>query len=63
LFDAAHRPDGLVMLACDERNNGTSTADLAVALISRWGISEPSPHEARDDAKFARRIWTQAPAG
>ena len=42
LFDAGHRPDGLVMPACHECNKGTSTADLAVALISRWNaVSTP----------------------
>jgi hypothetical protein len=51
LFDAAHRPDGLVMPACNECNKGTSTADLAVALISRWSTVS-SPQERQDHAKL-----------
>src|ERR1700747_540666 len=39
LFDNSHRPDGLVMPACEECNKGTSKADLAVALLSRWRSS------------------------
>lgn len=60
LFDAAHRPDGFVMPACVECNKGTSTADLAVALISRWG-DEGTPQEQLDHARFARRALKQAP--
>jgi hypothetical protein len=36
LFDGSHRPDKLVMPACGVCNSGTRTADLAVAMISRW---------------------------
>jgi hypothetical protein len=60
LFDAAHRPDGFVMPACKECNSGTSTADLAVALIARWGDAG-TPQEQLDHARFARRVLVQAP--
>jgi Molybdopterin oxidoreductase Fe4S4 domain/Molybdopterin oxidoreductase len=56
----AQRPDGLVMPACIECNNGTSTADLAVALISRWSAIS-TPQEQKDHAKFAHRVLKQAP--
>lgn len=61
MFDAAQRPDGLVMPACLECNNGTSTADLAVALISRWSAIS-TPQEQKDHAKFANRVLKQAPS-
>jgi len=61
LFDGAHRPDGFVMPACNECNKRTSTADLAVALISRWSAVS-SPQERQDHAKFAKRVLIQAPS-
>jgi hypothetical protein len=61
LFDRSHRPDGLVMPACSECNNGSSTADLAVALISRWN-SASTPQEQKDHARFAKRVLIQAPS-
>jgi hypothetical protein len=61
LFDASHRPDDLVMPACNECNKGTSTADLVVALISRWS-SVSTPQEQKDHAKLAKRILIQAPS-
>jgi hypothetical protein len=60
-LDAAHRPDGFVMPACEECNKGTSTADLAVALISRWGDAGTA-QEQLDHAKFAKRVLVQAPS-
>ena len=39
LFDRSHRPDKLVMPACDECNGGTSTADLVAAIVSRWNYN------------------------
>ena len=39
LFDRAHRPDKLVMPACDECNRGTSTADLIASIVSRWNYN------------------------
>lgn len=45
LFDGSHRPDKLVMPACKECNNGTSTADLTASIISRWQMTlSPSQH-------------------
>jgi hypothetical protein len=61
LFDAAHRPDGFVMPACSECNRGTSTADLTVALISRWGTAIGTLQEQEDHAKLAKRLLVQAP--
>jgi hypothetical protein len=37
MFDGSHRPDKLVMPACDECNRRTRTADLTAAIVSRWG--------------------------
>jgi hypothetical protein len=39
LFDGSHRPDKLVMPACDECNRKTSTADLVAAIVSRWNYN------------------------
>jgi hypothetical protein len=60
LFDGSHRPDKLVMPACDECNKGTSTADLVVSLVSRWS-HETSVQAQLDHARLAVRIRKQAP--
>lgn len=60
LFDRSHRPDGLIMPACDECNKGTSTADLAVALLSRWDY-DSSGQQQLDHAKLVKRARIQAP--
>lgn len=60
LFDNKFRPDKLVMPACKECNGGTATADLAVSMISRWGVQE-SEQSQRDHSKLAARIKHQAP--
>jgi hypothetical protein len=57
LFDGAHRPDKLVMPACKECNAGTSTADLLVAIVSRW----IAPPNNSDHARLASRLRRQAP--
>lgn len=36
LFNNSHRPDKLIMPACDDCNRRTSTADLTAAIVSRW---------------------------
>jgi hypothetical protein len=60
LFDNSHRPDKLVMPACDECNRGTSTADLTVAMVSRWNY-ESGPLERSDHTKLSARVRRQAP--
>jgi hypothetical protein len=60
LFDSSHRPDKLVMPACDECNRGTSTADLVAAVMSRWGY-DISVKEGRDHFKLVNRVRRQAP--
>src|SRR5262245_24554091 len=55
LFDGSYRPDRLVMPACGACNKGTSTADLTVALVSRWNYLSPE-QELQDHSKLARRI-------
>ena len=65
LFDGSHRPDRLVMPACDECNKGTSTADLVVSLASRWSHEEGSPQSKLDHARLQHEhgnklpIWSQ----
>jgi hypothetical protein len=49
LFDNRHRPEGLVVPACDDCNRGTSAADLTVAIVSRW--SYDFDHQERLDHK------------
>jgi len=60
MFDGSHRPDKLIMPACDECNRGTSTADLAASIISRWGYAL-SPKERVDHLALVHRIRKQAP--
>ena len=60
LFDRSYRPDKLVMPACAVCNKGTSTADLTVAIVSRWNYLS-SEQEDLDHSKLARRIRSQAP--
>jgi hypothetical protein len=60
LFDNSHRPDKLVMPACIECNKGTSTADLTVAMASRWAYDN-SLQEQADHRMLARRVKRQAP--
>ena len=57
LFENSHRPDKLVMPACADCNRGTSTADLAVAIVSRWDYHSPSS----DHAHLVARARVQAP--
>jgi hypothetical protein len=43
LFDNSHRPDGLVMPACEVCNDGTRSADLTASVVSRrrvWRVSK-----------------------
>jgi hypothetical protein len=61
LFDDSHRPDKLVMPVCAECNRGTSTADLAAAIIARWGHGPQSTARALDYTRLAAQIRTQAP--
>jgi hypothetical protein len=60
LFDNSHRPNKLVMPACDECNHDTSTADLVAAVISRCDYFS-SPQEHRDHQKLVLRLRKQAP--
>ena len=59
LFDGSHRPDRLVMPACDRCNRETSTADLAASLVSRWGDSG-APQHRKDHSRLAARLRRQA---
>jgi len=60
LFDESHRPDGLVMPACDACNRETSTADLVAAIISRWKY-QSDPRTFLDHRKLSAQIKKQAP--
>src|SRR5215470_2871174 len=60
LFDNSHRPDKLVMPACDECNRDTSTADLVAAVISRWNYLS-SQQENRDHQRLIPQVRRQAP--
>jgi hypothetical protein len=60
LFDQSHRPDKLVMPACDTCNRGTSKADLTASMVSRWNYN--SPHqEIEDHSRLANQVRIQAP--
>jgi len=60
LFDNKHRPDKLVMPACSECNRQTSTSDLVVSSVSRWG-AEHSHSVRTDHAKLSAQAKIQAP--
>src|SRR5437763_7043656 len=60
LFDNSHRPDKLVMPACHECNRGTSTADLTVALVSRWNY-DSGEQERSDHTRLSAQVRRQAP--
>lgn len=60
LFDNSHRPNDLVMPACDECNRTTSTADLTVSLVSRWDYFTGTQSN-RDHGKLAAQVCRQAP--
>src|SRR6476660_3209283 len=60
LFDNSHRPDKLVMPACAECNRGTSTADLTVAIVSRWH-HVPRSQENIDHKKLIAQVHRQDP--
>src|ERR1700716_2883256 len=60
LFDLSHRPDKLVMPACNECNGGTSKADLVAAMISRWNYHSP-PQERDDHSRLTHQVRKQAP--
>lgn len=59
LFDRSHRPDKLVVPACEICNSQTSTADLTAAIISRWG--EAQSDQIEDHHRLAARMKKQAP--
>ena len=60
LFDNRHRPDDLVMPACDACNSATRTADLTASIVSRWNLTG-SDTEREDHRRLAARIQRQAP--
>lgn len=57
LFDNSHRPDKLVVPACDECNRSTSTADLVASIVSRWNPNI----NTHDHGRLAAQIRRQAP--
>jgi hypothetical protein len=60
LFDNSHRPDKLVVPACSVCNRGTSTADLALSIVSRWHYhTYLQCHE--DHTKLIHQARIQAP--
>src|SRR5665648_140779 len=58
MFDKSHRPDGLVMAACETCNGGTSTADLVASVICRWGYAK---QVRGDHSRLIARVRSQAP--
>jgi hypothetical protein len=60
LFDNSHRPDKLVMPACDACNRGTSTADLTASIVSRWNYYS-TVQEDHDHSKLIAQVRRQAP--
>lgn len=60
IFDNSHRPDKLVMPACDTCNGGTSTADLIASVVSRWN-SDADSQELTDGSRLVARLRKQCP--
>lgn len=60
VFDFSHRPDKLIMPACDQCNRGTSTADLIAAVTSRWGYLNTEQENA-DHRRLVSQVRKQAP--
>jgi hypothetical protein len=61
MFDGSHRPDKLVMPACDRCNRETSTADLTASIISRWGYLL-TDKEHKDHQRLVHQMRKQAPS-
>ena len=60
IFDNSHRPDKLVVPACDTCNRGTSTADLIGSIVSRWNY-HADEQERKDHARLVARLRKQCP--
>jgi hypothetical protein len=60
LFDSSHRPDKLVMPACNDCNRGTSTADLVASVIRRWAYNATA-QESDDHRRLVAQVRRQAP--
>ena len=60
MFDGAHRPDKLVMPACDVCNSGSSDADQVASIVSRWG-SEANAQQKQDHRKLAHALRAHKP--
>jgi hypothetical protein len=60
IFDNSHRPDDLVMPACNECNGGTGTADLVASIISRWNYDADN-QELSDSSRLVARLREQCP--
>jgi len=60
IFDNSHRPDKLVVPACNECNGGTSTADLVASIICRWNYNADH-RELMDGSRLIARLRKQCP--
>jgi hypothetical protein len=60
LFDDSHRPDKLVMPACDNCNGSTSTADLVASMLARWRLNL-TEKEKKDHTRLAAGVRTSHP--
>jgi hypothetical protein len=61
LFDGSHRPDDLVMPACRECNNKTSTADAVVSIVSRWRAMDMTEIEKQDHKRLVDGLKRSSP--
>lgn len=61
LFDGSYRPANHEMPSCAECNISTSTADLAAAIISRWGYAGQTEINHTDHDHLVSRMRKQAP--
>jgi hypothetical protein len=61
LFDKSHRPNVLIMPACKECNNRTSTADAVASVLSRWRAMDMSEAEKADHLRLVEGIKKSHP--
>jgi hypothetical protein len=60
LFDNSHRPDKLVMPACEVCNRGTSNSDQTASVISRWELV-PTEQQRKDHRRLVNGLRTSMP--
>jgi hypothetical protein len=61
LFDGSHRPDKLIMPACEECNQGSKIADLTASILSRWQPVAFSDQQRQDHQRLVGGVRNNNP--